>query len=64
MGTVKNRVHAYLLMNNKKIDYSPFTKGFFKELRKVKDARVEGLLLLPKSGGCKMYSAGVTVSFN
>ena len=43
-GTVKNRVHAYLLMNNIKIGYSPFTKGFLEELRNVKDARVQGYL--------------------
>jgi len=43
-GAIKNRVHAYLLMNNIKIDYRPFTKGFLEELRKVKDARVEGYL--------------------
>jgi transposase len=43
-GTVKNRVHAYLLMNNIRIGYGPFTKGFLEELRKVDDARVEGYL--------------------
>jgi transposase len=37
-GSVKNRVQAYLLMNNIKIDYSPFTEDFLEELRKVKDA--------------------------
>jgi len=43
-GTVKNRVHAFLLMNNIRIGYSPFTKGFLEELRNVKDARVQGYL--------------------
>jgi transposase len=43
-GTVKNRVHACLLMNNIKIEYGPFTKGFLEELRKVDDARVEWYL--------------------
>jgi transposase len=43
-GTIKNRVHAYLLMNNIRIGYGPFTKGFLEELRKVRDARVEGYL--------------------
>jgi hypothetical protein len=28
-GTVKNRVHAYLLLKNTKIGYSQFTEGFF-----------------------------------
>lgn len=43
-GSVKNRVHAYLLMNNIKIENRPFTKGFLEELRKVKDVRVEGYI--------------------
>jgi transposase len=43
---VKNRVHAYLLMNNIKIDFSPFTEGFLDELRQVKDVRIEGYLRL------------------
>jgi transposase len=43
-GSVKNRVHAYLLMNNIRIGYSPFTKGFLEELRKVEDVRVQGYL--------------------
>jgi transposase len=42
--SVKNRVHAYLLMNNIKIGGSPFTKGFLEELRKVEDVRVEGYI--------------------
>jgi transposase len=45
-GSVKNRVHAYLLMNNIKIEYSPFTEGFLEELSKVKDVRVQGYLRL------------------
>lgn len=43
-GTVKNRIHSYLLMNNVRIEYAPFTKGFLKELGKVEDARVQGYL--------------------
>jgi transposase len=43
-GTIKNRVHAYLLMNNIKIGYSPFTNGFLEELGKVEDGRVQGYL--------------------
>jgi hypothetical protein len=31
-------------MNNIRIGYSPFTEGFLEELKKVKDARVEGYL--------------------
>jgi len=31
-GTVKNRVHSYFIMNNVRIEYAPFTKGFLKEM--------------------------------
>jgi transposase len=48
-NSVKNRVHAYLLMNNIKIEYSPFTKGFIEELRKIKDVRVEGYMRIIES---------------
>jgi transposase len=43
-SSVKNRVHAYLLMNNLKIGYKPFTKGFLEELGKLEDVRVKGYL--------------------
>ena len=56
-GTVKNRVHAYLLMNNIKIDYGPFTKGFLEELRKVKDARVEGYLRIIERLNLEIHEA-------
>jgi len=56
-GTIKNRVHAYLLMNNIKIDYGSFTKGFLEELRKVKDARVEGYLRIIERLNLEMHEA-------
>jgi transposase len=43
-SSVKNRVHAYLLMNNVKMGYKPFTRGFLEELRKLEDVRVKGYL--------------------
>lgn len=43
-SSAKNRVHAYLLMNNIRIGYSPFPKGFLEELRKVENVRVKGHL--------------------
>ena len=56
-GSVKNRVHAYLLMNNIKIEHSPFTEGFLEELRKVKDARVEGYLRLIERLNLEIHEA-------
>jgi len=60
-GTIKNRVHAYLLMNNIKIDYGSFTKGFLEELRKVKDARVEGYLRIIESLNLEIHEASKRV---
>jgi transposase len=56
-GTVKNRVHAYLLMNNIRISGSPFTKGFLEELRKVEDARVEGYLRIIERLNLEIHEA-------
>jgi transposase len=43
---VKNRIHAYLLMNNVKIDAKPFTKEFVAELKEISEPRVRGYLRL------------------
>jgi transposase len=56
-GSVKNRVHAYLLMNNIKMDCSPFTKGFLEQLRKVKDARVEGYIRIIERLNLEIHEA-------
>lgn len=56
-GNVKNRVHAYLLMNNIKIEGSPFTKGFLVELRKVKDIRVEGYVRIIEQLNAEIHEA-------
>ena len=56
-GSVKNRVHAYLLMNNIKIDYSPFTKGFLEELGKVEDGRVQGYLRIIERLNLEIHEA-------
>ena len=56
-GMVKNRVHAYLLMNNIKIGGSPFTKGFLEELRKVKDVRVEGYIRIIERLNLEIHEA-------
>ena len=45
-SNVKNRIHAYLLMNNVKIDAKPFTKEFIADLREIDEPRVQGYLRL------------------
>jgi transposase len=61
-GSVKNRVHAYLLMNNIKIGGSPFTKGFLEELRKVKDVRIEGYIRIIERLNLEIHEASKKVS--
>ena len=56
-GSVKNRVHAYLLMNNIKIGGSPFTKGFLDELRKVEDTRIEGYIRIIERLNLEIHEA-------
>jgi transposase len=56
-SSVKNRVHAYLLMNNIKIDGSPFTKGFLNELRKVADTRIEGYIRIIERLNLEIHEA-------
>lgn len=43
-GSVKNRVHVCLLMNNIGIDGTPFSKRFLDGLRRIEDARIQGYL--------------------
>jgi transposase len=62
-GSVKNRVHAYLLMNNIKIERSPFTKGFLEELRKVKDVRIEGYIRIIDRLNLEIHEASKKISF-
>lgn len=46
---LKNRIHAYLLMNNVRIEARPFTEEFTKELVKINDYRVQGYLRIIES---------------
>jgi transposase len=46
---LKNRIHAYLLMNNVRIEGRPFTKAFVAELEKIDDYRVKGYLRIIES---------------
>lgn len=61
-STVKNRVHAYLLMNNVKIAASPFTKSFLEELRKVKDVRIDGYLRIIEKLDLEIHEASRMIS--
>lgn len=54
---LKNRIHAYLLMNNIKIEARPFTEAFVNELVKIDDYRVRGYLRLVESVNAEIKEA-------
>jgi transposase len=56
-SNVKNRIHAYLLMNNVRIDAKPFTKEFVNEVKRIEDPRVQGHLRLIDSLNDEMHEA-------
>jgi transposase len=56
-SNVKNRMHAYLLMNNVRISAKPFTKEFIDEVRKIEEPRVKGYLRLIDSLNDEMHEA-------
>jgi transposase len=58
---LKNRIHAYLLMNNISIDARPFTKGFVEEVRKLDDVRVRSYLRLIDAVNAEMLEASKTI---
>lgn len=63
-ANLKNRIHAYLLMNNVKIGDSvrPFTKGFIEELKNLEEPRVQGYLRLIESINVEIKEASRTIS--
>ena len=58
---MKNRVHAYLLMNNISIEAGPFTKEFVEELRKIDDSRVQSYLRLIEGVNAEIREASKTI---
>ena len=54
---LKNRIHAYLLMNNVKIEARPFTEAFVRELMKIDDYRIQGYLRLIESVNAEVKEA-------
>lgn len=58
---LKNRIHAYLLMNNISIEARPFTKGFVEEVRKLDDVRVQSYLRLIDATNAEILEASKTI---
>ena len=58
---MKNRIHAYLLMNNISIDAGPFTKGFVEKVRGIDDARVQSYLRLIDGLNTEIREASMTI---
>ncbi|MDG6909213.1 MAG: IS110 family transposase [Nitrososphaerota archaeon] len=58
---LKNRIHAYLLMNNISVDARPFTKGFVEEVRKLDDLRVKSYLRLIDALNSEILEASTVI---
>ncbi len=58
---LKNRIHAYLLMNNVSIDMGPFTKGFVEKVRALDDSRVQSYLRLIDGLNREIHEASRTI---
>ncbi len=58
---MKNRIHAYLLMNNISVDAGPFTKGFVEKVRGIGDARVQSYLRLIDGLNREIREASMTI---
>ncbi len=57
-ANLKNRIHAYLLMNNIRVDEAkPFTKEFIRRLREIDEPRVRGYLRLIDSLSEEIHEA-------
>jgi transposase len=58
---MKNRIHAYLLMNNIPMDAGPFTKGFVEKVRGIDDVRVQSYLRLIDGLNTEIREASRTI---
>ena len=58
---LKNRIHAYLLMNNISIEARPFTKGFVEEVRKLDEPRVQSYLRLIDAVNAEILEASTVI---
>ncbi len=61
-SNVKNRIHAYLLMNNTRIEGTPFSKRFLEQVRKIDDRRVQGYLKIIDCLNAEIYEASRVIS--
>ena len=61
-SNLKNRVHAYLLMNNIRIEGTPFSKQFLEEVRKIDDRRVQGYLRIIDCINVEIHEASRVIS--
>lgn len=59
---VKNRIHAFLLMNNVRIGARPFSKEFVEELRKIDELKVRGYLRVMDSLDAEIHEASREIS--
>jgi len=58
---VKNRIHSILLMHGIRIDAQPFTRDFVRELKELKDYRIDGYLDVLESLNMKIRDASARI---
>jgi transposase len=58
---IKNRIHSILLMHGIMIDAEPFTRDFVRELKELKDYRIDGYLDVLESLNMKIRDASARI---
>jgi len=61
-SNVKNRIHAYLLMNNIRLEGTPFSKHFIEQVRGIDDGRVQGYLKIIDCLNTEIHEASRVIS--
>ncbi len=61
-SSIKNRIHAHLLMNNVRVEAGPFTKEFIQQVRAIEDTKVQGYLRLIDSLNQEVRTASSEIS--
>jgi len=52
--SLKNKIHAHLLMHGLKIEGTPFTKAYMDKLREIHDYKIDGILNVIEALNCEI----------
>ena len=61
-ATVKNKIHAYLLMNGLTIEGTPFSKPYMEKLWKIENYRIQGYLRIIETLNLEIHEASKIIS--